>query len=158
MGWTCYSAWNSPKSRAEEGAEIVRIYTALVPEATCTAECLMASKAGSTWYLAIRLAPKPGMDIAASIIASYVPAGDGSITYAGVALTNRHRGEWGYKSMCETMGPCQADAPLALLSVLSPLAEGEGGYAGDVAPARPRRTREAADAAARPAGRAHRGR
>ena len=35
-------------------------------------------------------------------------------------LTSRENGEWGYKSMDETMGPNVADAPMKLLALLSP--------------------------------------
>ena len=121
MGWTCYSQWNSPKTRAEERAEIVRLYTELVPEADYTAECLMASKVGSTWYVAIRLTPKPGAAPNIPPLRGYVPDATGAIVYAGVILTQRHQGEWGYKDLCETMGPHEAQAPARLLALLSPL-------------------------------------
>ena len=121
MGWTSYSRWNSPTTREEERAEIIRLYTTLVEQAPYTAECLMASKVGSTWYVAIRLTPKPGREIAGPVMSGCVPDENGAITYAGVILTNRHGGEWGYKDMCEAMGPIQAEAPLKLLSLLSPL-------------------------------------
>ena len=121
MGWTSYSRWNSPKTREEERAEIIRLYTTLVEEAPYTAECLMASKVGSTWYVAIRLTPKPGREIAGPVMSGCVPDENGAITYAGVILTNRHDGEWGYKDLCESMGPVQAEAPLKLLPLLSPL-------------------------------------
>ena len=121
MGWTSYARYNSPKTRAEERAEIVRLYTSLVPEAPYTAECLMASKVGSAWYLAIRLVPKPGEAIAGPVLRGYLPDATGAVTYAGVILTGRHDGEWGYKDMSESMGPSQAEAPLKLLALLSPL-------------------------------------
>ena len=124
MGWTCYSRRTSPKTRAEERAEIVRLYTALVPEADYTAECLMASKVGSTWYVAIRLTPKAGAAADALPLRGYVPDATGAIVYAGVILTSRKDGEWGYKDLCETMGPFEAEAPARLLALLSPLDAG----------------------------------
>jgi hypothetical protein len=124
-----YSRAHSPATREDERAELIRIYTTLVPEAQHTAECLMASKVGSVWYLAIRLTPKPDCASDAPIMAAYVPDETGAIVYAGVVLTSRQNGEWGYKDMCETMGPCEATAPLKLLDLLSPLDPEKESYA-----------------------------
>ena len=121
MGWTTYAATCAPKTREEERAEVERLYTHLVDAAPHTAECLMASKVGTTWYLAIRLAPKPDADMPGPVMSGYVPDAAGAVVYAGVALTARQGGEWGYKSLCETMGPHEAGAPLKLLALLSPL-------------------------------------
>ena len=129
MGWTTYAAYGSPKTRAEERAEIERLYTSLVESAPYTAECLMASKVGSVWYPAIRLTPKPGQEIAEPPMRGYVPDAAGRIVYAGVVLTSRRDGEWGYKDLCETMGPHEAQAPLRLLDLLSPLDPEAGRYA-----------------------------
>ncbi|MGR3436137.1 MAG: DUF6927 domain-containing protein [Shimia sp.] len=120
MGWTCYNRWTSPKTRTEERAEIVSLYTQLVPNAAYTAECLIASKVGSTWYVAIRLIPKS--DAAADVLPlrGYVLDATGAIVYAGVILTSRKDGEWGYKDMCETMGPHEAQPPAKPLALLSP--------------------------------------
>ena len=121
MGWTTYAAYRSPKTREEERGEIVDIYTDLASDAPYTAECLMASKVGRTWYLAIRLAPKPGREMPAPLMRGYVSDAAGMIVYAGIVLTSRRDGEWGYKAMWETMGPHEAAAPLKLLDLLSPL-------------------------------------
>ena len=121
MGWTYYAPYCSPKTREEERAEIERLYTTLVDAAPYTAECLMTSRVGTTWYLAIRLAPKPDADMHGPVLSGYVPDDTGRIVYAGVALTARQGGEWGYKSLCEGMGPHEAAAPLKLLALLSPL-------------------------------------
>ena len=129
MGWTSYSRWSSPGTREEERAEIVRLHTTLIDTAPYTAECLMASKVGRAWYLAIRLAPKPGADMPDHVVSGYMPDAAGAVTYAGVVLTDRCRGEWGYKSLCETMGPTRAEAPLALLELLSPLDEDKASHA-----------------------------
>lgn len=94
-----------------------------------TAECLIASKVGSVWYLAIRLTPKPGQEVAEPPMRGYVPDDTGRIVYAGVVLTSRRDGEWGYKDLCETMGPHEAQAPLKLLDLLSPLDPETGRYA-----------------------------
>ena len=121
MGWTYCAASCSPTTREEERAEIERLYTDLVDSAPCTAECLMASKVGSVWYLAIRLTPKPGQGPAELPMRGYVPDAVGTVVYAGVALNARQGGEWGYKDLCEAMGPHEAAAPLKLLALLSPL-------------------------------------
>jgi hypothetical protein len=121
MGWTTYAAYCSPKTREEERDEIVELYTDLAPDAPHTAECLMASKVGSTWYLAVRLIPKPGREVPEPLMRRYVPDASGAVVYAGIVLTSRRDGEWGYKDMCETMGPHEVAAPLKLLDLLSPL-------------------------------------
>ena len=38
-----------------------------------------------------------------------------------MVLTARQGGEWGYKDLCEAMGPHEAAAPLKFLALLSPL-------------------------------------
>ena len=121
MGWTTYAAYRSPKTREEERGEVIDLYTDSVSDAPYAAECLMASKVGSTWYLAIRLTPKPGRETPPLLMRGYVPDAVGAIVYAGIVLTSRRDGEWGYKDMCETMGPHEAAAPLKLLDLLSPL-------------------------------------
>ena len=121
MGWTSYAAYCSPKIREEEHADIERLYTSLVESAPYTAECLMASKVGRVWYLAVRLTPKPGVPLAEPPMRGHVPDATGAIVYAGVVLTSRQDGEWGYKDLCESMGPYEASAPLKLLDLLSPL-------------------------------------
>ena len=129
MGWTTYAASCSPKTREEERAEIERLYTKLVDDAPYAAECLMASKLGRVWYLAVRLTPKPGHGPADPPMRGYVPDAAGRMVYAGVVLTSRRDGEWGYKDLCETMGPHEAQAPLRLLDLLSPLDPEAGRYA-----------------------------
>jgi hypothetical protein len=121
MGWTTYAAYCSPKTRKEERDEIVDLYTDLAPDSPYIAECLMASKVGSVWYLAIRLAPKPGREMPKPLMHGYVRDATGAIVHAGIVLTFRRDGEWGYKDMCETMGPHEAAAPPKLLDLLSPL-------------------------------------
>lgn len=130
MGWTVYDAGYSPQTREDERAEIVRLYTSLVGTAPYTAECLMASKVGSVWYLAIRLVPKPGHDGSGLPLRGYVPDRAGAIVYAGIVLTSRRDGEWGYKDLSESMGPHEAAAPLKLLALLSPVDPEADTYAG----------------------------
>lgn len=129
MGWTTYAADCSPKTRAEERAEIGRLYTTLVESAPYTAECLIASKVGSVWYLAVRLMPRSGQGIAEPPMRGYVPDDTGRIVYAGVVLTSRRDGEWGYEDLCEAMAPHAAAVPLKLLTLLSPLDPKAGRYA-----------------------------
>jgi hypothetical protein len=121
MGWTTYAAYCSPKTREEERGEVIDLYTDLAPDAPYAAECLMASKVGSVWYLAVRLTQKPGRQPSEPLMRGCVPDAAGAIVYAGIVLTSRRNGEWGYKAMCETMGPHEAAAPLKLLDLLSPL-------------------------------------
>ena len=128
MGWTTYARWNSPKDRAAERAEIIRIFTAY-SAAPFTATCLMASKVGSTWCLAIRLTPNPGETLPEGHYGGYVRDAEGAITFAAVALTSRPDGEWGYKSLSESMGPLKAEALMRLLALLSPLAGGSEDHA-----------------------------
>ena len=129
MGWTTYAAYCSPKTREEERAEIERLYTSLVESAPYTAECLMASKVGQRLVSGDppHAEARPGDRRAAHArLRARCP---GRIVYAGVVLTSRRDGEWGYKDLCETMGPHEAQAPLKLLDLLSPLDPEAGRYA-----------------------------
>ena len=128
MGWTTYARRNAPKDRAAERAEIIRIFTAY-SAASFTATCLMASKVGRAWYLAIRLAPNPGETLPEGHHAGYVRNVEGAITFAAVALTSRSDSAWGYKGLSESMGPFEAAAPLKLLALLSPLDPAADRYA-----------------------------
>jgi len=49
--------------------------------------------------------------------------------FGAVFLTQRKNGEFGYKDMDETMGPCAHGAPLKLVKLLDELAPGVEGYA-----------------------------
>ncbi len=131
MGWTIYDRAHSPADRDAERAEIVRIFTSYSDAATFTASCPMASKVGSTWYLAIRLAPKPGEALSERHTTGYTPDASGAVTFAAVALTSRLHGEWGYKDLCESMGPYEAAAPMRLIGLLSPLVDGREDHAAD---------------------------
>lgn len=96
MGTTCYAAYNSPKTYAEEKREIESIY------ANGGANTILqAAKVGSIWYLAVKI------------------NATGEV-WAGVCKTSRYQGEWCYKDMDETMIPYYYDAPASLLKKLSP--------------------------------------
>lgn len=114
MGWTVYYASNSPTDTEAERREIEKLFTFTNAETGTSMQALAASKVGSTWYVAARVTgrPDPG---------PYVPAPDGSYVIAGIVLTSRKQGEWGYKDMEECSGPNEAKAPRRILDLLSPL-------------------------------------
>lgn len=96
MGTTCYAAHNSPQTYAEEKREIETIYSNAGKNTI-----LQAAKVGSVWYLAVKI------------------NATGEV-WAGVCVTHRHKGEWCYKDMDESMIPYYFDAPASLLKKLSP--------------------------------------
>ncbi len=71
---------------------------------------------GSTWYAAVKTTFKnkvpDNVRYECDLNRSYV--------FALVFLTRRHDGEWGYKEMTESVGPCEANAPRKLIKMLSP--------------------------------------
>lgn len=117
MGWTVHHKYNSPRTHAEERAEIDRLFVPTKPafDRGVRYTILQASKVGSVWYVAARLEGAP------ELAAPYIPAPDGSFVFAAVILTSCKGGEWGYKDMTEVMGPNESKAPLSLLDRLSPL-------------------------------------
>lgn len=52
--------------------------------------------------------------------AEYTRPGEAPVVYAIVALTESRAGEFGYKDMDDTMGPCEARCPVQILALLSP--------------------------------------
>jgi len=119
MGWSIYSAASSPQNKEQEYDEIRRLCTWDGDKATNT--LVDAKKVGSTWYAAMRITPKDETHTDSQ----YIADDDGSFVIAVVFLTSRERGEWGYKDMSESMGPCYYDCPASILALLSPLT-GEG--------------------------------
>lgn len=93
MGTTYISAWHSPKNYAEEKEEILKICEPFKVE--------QASKVGGHWYVAVRSL-------------------DGKDVSAIVFKISRHKGEWGYKDMCESVGPNLDRAPASLIKKLTP--------------------------------------
>lgn len=115
MGWTTMYA---PK---DERAEILSLLV-WPDSAPFTAEVLKLNKVGSLRFAAVKFTPKPGEELRASLKSSYEVAEDGSVTWCAIFLTNRYRGEWGYKDMTEDMGPVppHCKAPASILKLLSP--------------------------------------
>jgi hypothetical protein len=109
MGWTCH--YTPPR---DERAEIERLVTfenedrAMWP--------VFTTRKGSVWYLAVEVTPKT--DTTDSY--GYEADALGRYVFAAVILTIRNNGEWCYKDMEESMGPCEAQAPQKLLDLLSP--------------------------------------
>jgi len=95
MGATFYSAYNSPQTYEQEKKEIERIYSNGDRN-----EILQTSKVGRIWYLAVKVI-------------------DSGEVFAGVCITYRSKGEWGYKSMTEHSWPYYYDAPQSLLNKLT---------------------------------------
>lgn len=95
MGSTFYSAYNSPKTYADEKKEVETVYSN-----GGLNEILQTSRVGNIWYMAVRVK-------------------ETGEVFAGVCKTMRERGEWGYKSMTEHSLPYYFDAPRSLLNKLT---------------------------------------
>lgn len=84
---------------------------------------VLISRKGSIWYAAVRSEPKNGLRREGGLCpyGDYVTDATGGYVFAAIFLTTSRRGEWGYKSMCETAGPTDAasQAPEKLLTLLS---------------------------------------
>ena len=123
MGWTFYTDPSRITGRAAEKAEIARICTQ--DNESIRQRPVHLSKVGSTWYVAVHSAPKPGCTLPQT---SHVPDDDGAYVFAAIFLIRYSQGCFGYKAMDECMGPNAARAPAALLKKLSPLTD-PAGYA-----------------------------
>lgn len=116
MGWLFYTDPQRVKGYADEKAEITRLCT--FETDSQKTELIKASKVGSTWYAAAKVMRRDG---AAVDDRTYSTAEDGSITFGAVFLTRYDDGCFGYKSMEEGQGPCESQAPLSILALLSDL-------------------------------------
>lgn len=82
---------------------------------------VLISQKGNVWYAAVRVEPKDGrLPSGRDSTGDYETDATGGYTFAAIFLTSRENGQWGYKSMDETMGPNAAEAPLKLIDLLSP--------------------------------------
>jgi len=82
---------------------------------------VLISQKRNVWYAAVRVEPKGGrLSSGLDATGDYETDASGGYTFAAVFLTSRENGEWGYKSMDETMGPNEAQAPIKLIDLLSP--------------------------------------
>ena len=109
MGWMFY---RNPVDDVE--AEIKKLCTYDSDEVSQVP--IYITHHGSTWYAAVKTTFKnkvrDNLRYECDLNRSYV--------FAGVFLTRRDNGEWGYKEMDECVGPCEANAPLKLINMLSP--------------------------------------
>jgi hypothetical protein len=82
-----------------------------------TVTVIKSAFVGTTWYAAVRIS---------------VP-NETPYTVAYVFLTNMRRdGEFGYKPMDESVGPCEVECPLGIMTLLTPIEHLPGaGYAAD---------------------------
>ena len=114
MGWSIYS--HTPASIRDE---ITRLCT--WGNETGRAYSLQISQKGTVWYAAVRSEPAAGRtETGRDSTGSFETDATGAYVFAAVFLTCRDNGGWGYKSMDETMGPNEAQAPVKLLDMLSP--------------------------------------
>lgn len=109
MGWTCH--YTPPR---DERAEIEKLVT--FENEDRAMRPVFTTRKGSVWYLAVEVTPKT--DTTDSY--GYEADALGRYVFAAVILTSRNNGEWCYKDMEESMGPCEAQAPQKLLDMLSP--------------------------------------
>lgn len=109
MGWTVYR-----RRPADPRAELRSLVTRYGPDGS--RRPLADAFVGSTWYAAVEDITPDG--------ASHV--------WAAVFLVKRGK-EFGYKDMCESMGPCEDRCPKRVLDLLTPLDETypHVGYAAD---------------------------
>ena len=108
MGWTCY--YTPPR---DEKAEIEALVT--FENEDRAMRPILTTRKGSVWYLAVEVTNKT--DGAETY--GYSSDSLGRHVFAAVILTRRGGGEWCYKDMEESMGPCEAQAPQKLLDLLS---------------------------------------
>jgi len=109
MGWTCH--YTPPR---DERAEIERLVT--FENEDRAMRPVFTTRKGSVWYLAVEVTAKT--ENADSY--GYELDALGLYVFAAVILTRRDSGEWCYKDMEESMGPCEAQAPQKMLDLLSP--------------------------------------
>ena len=108
MGWTClYSPPRDERSEIENLVTFENEDRAMRP--------ILTIRKGTVWYLAVEVTLKA----ANRKSFDYEVDGLGRYVFAAVILTSRNNGEWCYKDMEETMGPCEVQAPLKLLNLLS---------------------------------------
>lgn len=95
MGWSWYSNQHSPRGYEAEKREVERIYGNGGKN-----QIEQISRVGNVWYLAVLTF-------------------ETETVWAGVCITSRKDGEWGYKAMDETALPYYFDAPVSLLKKLT---------------------------------------
>lgn len=109
MGWTCNNTTPS-----DERTEIERLVT--FENEDRAMRPIYTVRKGTVWYMAVEVkSKKPDAETY-----GYETDALGRHVFAAVILTSRAGGEWCYKDMEESMGPCEAQAPQKLLDMLSP--------------------------------------
>ncbi len=108
MGWTCH--YTPPR---DEKAEIERLMT--YENEDRAMRPILTTRKGSVWYVAVEVTCKTEE----TETYGYTRDSLGRYVFAAVVLTRRGGGEWCYKDMEESMGPCEAMAPKKLLDLLS---------------------------------------
>ena len=105
MGWTSYPiSWCAQKGgKVDRKAEVDKVYSGENEARRWTV--MKSTMVGSTWYGAVKVEKKESGE---------------SHVFGGVCLTSVERGEFWYKDMDETVGPCQCDCPKSILKMLSP--------------------------------------
>ena len=116
MGWCFHCDPSRVQGYAGEKAEIISLCTS--DNDDFQQEPLQVSKVGSTWYAAVKTTPKKGQVVNPW---PFKAGDDGSYIFAAIFLVKYHEGCFGYKSMDETMGPCESRAPNSVLKHLSDL-------------------------------------
>ena len=124
MGWLIYND-RRIKCYADEKAEIERLCTFETDSRKTTV--VKACKVGTTWYAAVR---SESVDGTPQEQTTFHLDADGSYTFAAVFLTRYDDGCWGYKDMDEGQGPCESQAPVSLLDLLSEIKDPDS-YAND---------------------------
>lgn len=119
MGWL-FDGSPQVKTYADEKARIEKICTYSSEHRSIRP--LRCSKVGSVWYAAVKttlLVYGPKKE------STYALDAENRYVFAAVFLTRFDQGCWGYKDMDETMGPCEAKAPIGLLNLLSEINDPE---------------------------------
>lgn len=81
-------------------------------------EILKSSVVGSTYYAAVAIKAEPaGKDSNGNTI--YKPVSQKQV-FASIILTAIDKGDFGYKDMDETCGPCEDNCPIGILNLLTP--------------------------------------
>ena len=107
MGWICYD-----ETPFDIKSEIARLCTGSSESGSMRP--LYIQRDGSTWYAAVEAKLND-----AGKTSNYTVDQAGRYVFAAVFLTSTDHGEWGYKDMDETCGPCMATASPKLINMLS---------------------------------------
>jgi hypothetical protein len=113
MGWTFFADWNKRESRAD----IIR------------REFEHGPSEKNPWAYGFEYITERGSTVYAVMYRENPSEGIGRRYFGVVFLTQRKRGEFGYKDVEESCGPYETDAPLKMVDMLDKLAPNPGGYA-----------------------------